>query len=348
MLRLPAPARTGTRPSDAGTTIVEVVVAALLLGMLAVVATTTAVAGQSASVANRSRVVAAGLAARELDFARQRLMVSADSAQDLVDEGAVTNDHPLDGSAPGADGYVVDGMGYTVERVAVQRVPGSTSVCAGGAFVQRLVTEVTVRVTWETMGAAQPYVLRQLFAPHRDEVPLEGKALVAVRVEDQLGAPAEGVEAVVSVASGSQTVTTDASGCAVAAVVVARAGEAVQVELTSSDRVAPDGRRSPVNQLPTVVPEELRSTSFTYARSGTLVVNVLGPDDAGRMLAVSDPAGMVMIEAPDEDSLGRTFTFTDRYPGTWGVVLHTGGVPSGFELLEVPAGGSATTTLVAP
>lgn len=348
MPRPPAPDRAAARPRDAGTTIVEVVVAAVLLGMLVVVATTVAVAGQSASVANRSRVVAAGLAARELDFARQRLAESVDSVTALVAEGSVRNAYPLDGSTGGGDPYVVDGMAYTVERTAVQRVPGSTSPCAGGAFVERLVTEVTVSVTWEAMGTARPYVLRQVFAPHRDEVPLEGKALVGVRVVDHVSAPADGVQAVVTGSSGAQTVTTDASGCAVAVVDADGHGQTVTVELVSSDRVDPVGQPAPVNHLSGVVAGELRTTSFTYARSGSLVVSVLGPDDEGRMLALSDPGGNVLIEGPDEGSLGRTFTLTGLYPGTWGVVLHTGGTPSGFDFLEVPPGGSATTLLVAP
>lgn len=316
-------------PGDAGMTMVEVVVAAVLLGIMAAVCTAALLQGQSTTIANRSRVVAAHLAARELDFVRQQLAASSVAAQALVGEGAVTNAHPVvDGRASGdPDAYVVDGMRYTVERTALARVLGSTSACEGGStYATKLATEVEVSVTWESMGSAQPHVLRQLFAPHKSLAPRTELGLIAVGVGDDLAAPVPGVVARARTTGGAvvATATTDSSGCAVLAVPAEHAGTQYDVSLTSPGvavHVDQTNNAEPVQAVFGVRPSELVRTSFTYARAGILEVHLVG-GDVGSRITLQHPDGMLTALDPDPGQVpgpdGMRFT-ARLWPGWWGV-----------------------------
>lgn len=334
---------------------VEVVVAALLLGMMAVIGTAAIVQGQSATVANRSRVVAAGLAARELDFARQQLAVSPAAAEALVGEGVVTNGNPLDRELPpgSPDGYVVDGMTYTVERRAGLRPLGETSACEGGsAFATKRATEVTVTVSWEAMGSAAPYVLRQMFAPHKDLAPDTDEALIAVAVRDDRAQPVPGVTARIVSSGGGQveTVTTDSSGCAVAAV---RAAPDLQFDVTLSSSgalyVDERGNAAPTQTLFAVQPTQISRTSFTYARAGTLTIHLAGGSQSSQITVVR-PDGELVVRSPDAGSGGTRVTVTGAYPGQWGAYPGTGAVPPGtqYPTVALAAGGTASLSLVIP
>lgn len=330
------------RPGDAGATLVEVVVAALLLGMLAAVGTTAVLAGQSVTVANRSRVVAAGLAAREIDYARQQLAADPGAAADLVGEGTRTNVHPLDPATPAGadDALVVDGMRYTVARVAEDRWLGETSACLGGPATGAApisATAVAVTVTWESMGSAAPYTLEQLFAPHRDREPAQERARVVVRVVDDLGEPAADVQARVQRIDGTQaqTVTTDGSGCAVAAVSPDAAGSDYQVTLgsTAPVRVAPDGAREPTTTVYAVAPGGIARTSFTYAVAGVLEVDTVGGHEYETLLVVAPDGTSTVYERGSRYAL---ITVPDCYPGVWRMRREYGTV---LESVVVPAGG---------
>ncbi len=334
---------------------VEVVVAALLLGMMAVIGTTALVQGQAATVANRSRVVAASLAARELDFVRQRLAVSPAAAEAVAGEGVVTNAHPLDPDLPAGDpaGYVVDGMTYTVDRRAGLRTLGATSACEGGStYATKRATEVEVTVTWEAMGTAAPYVLRQVFAPHKDVAPDTEDALVAVAVRDERNRPVAGVTARVAAADGSQveTATTDAAGCAVAAVGAAPSGSQYAVTLVTTGYVDPSGNSTPAQTLHGVVPTQISRASFAYARAGTLTVHLGGAATSSSLITVVRPDGELVVVSPDAGSGGTRVTITDAYPGQWGAYPGTGAVPPGadYRTVALAAGGQASISLVVP
>lgn len=340
------------RTGDAGSSIVEVLVASLLLGLMAVVGTAAVVSGQGITVANRARVVAAGLAARDLDFARQRLAVSPEGVDALVAEGAARNAHPLDDGGVAGEPYVVDGTAYTVERVAATRLPGSTSACEGGAFVEKLATEVTVTVTWERMGTADPYVLRQLFAPHQDVVPIEaGESLIAVAVTDHRGRPASGITASIAPLAGGPALTsavTDASGCAVARVQPGAGHADYTVTLSAAGWAAPDGTAEPTKDVVAVQGQTVRQTEFEYARTGTLTIRLRGAATSTSMVTIVHPDAAREPRVPDAGSGGTRITIADAYPGTWGA--YAGLVPpsEGGAQVELPAGGTASMEVVVP
>lgn len=332
---------------------VEVVVAALLLGIMATIGTAAIVQGQAATVANRSRVVAANLAARELDLARQRLAVSPAAVEALVAEGVVTNAHPLDETAsPGdPDGYVVDGMTYTVERRAGLRVLGDTSACQGGStYATKRATEVEVTVSWEDMRGARPQVLRQLFAPHQDLAPDTEDALVAVRVRDDGAQPVTGVTARATTTSGAlvATGTTDASGCVVLAVQPSAAGGQLDVTLSSAGVRHVDrwGNAAPVRTLYGVEVKEITRAEFEYARAGTVIIRLSG-GSASSQVTVVRPDGELVVRTPDAGSGGTRVTISDAYPGQWGVYPGTDAVPPGttYPFVTLPAGGSVELAL---
>lgn len=332
MPHLRHPARTRGRlescRGDAGMTMVEVVVAALLLGVMAAVCTATLLQGQAATVANRSRVAAAHLAARELDLVRQQLSASSVAAQALVAEGAVTNAHPVtDGAAAGdPDGYLVDGMRYTVERTAHARVLGSASACEGGStYATKLATEVEVTVTWEGMGGARPHVLRQLFAPHKSLAPRTDLGLIAVAVRDDRSLPVPGVvaRAVSTGGAVAASATTDSSGCAVLAVAADDAGSQYDVTLLAPGTATyldQANNAEPVQTVFGVRQSELSRTSFVYARAGTLVVHLVG-GDGGSRITLQHPDGVLTALDPDPGQVagpeGVRFT-TTLWPGWWG------------------------------
>lgn|GEM_PF-4317488 len=354
--------RTGDRSErrDAGMTMVEVVVAAVLLGVMAAVCTAALLQGQSATVANRSRVVAAHLAAREVDLVRERLAASSGAAQALVAEGLATNAHPVtDGAAPGdPDGYVVDGMRYTVERAARARVLGSTSACEGGStYATKLATEVEVTVTWEGMGTARPHVLRQLFAPHKSLAPRADLGLIAVAVGDDRRDPVPGVVARAVTAAGAvvATATTDSSGCAVLAVPADETGTRYDVSLRSPGAAVHLDQANdpePVQAVFGVRPSELSRTSFVYARAGTLVVHLVG-GDADSRITLQRPEGLLTVLEPDPDQVagpeGTRFTAT-LWPGWWGVhpfPPEEVDPTSEYATVMLPAGGTTTLHLEA-
>ncbi|GAB2458706.1 hypothetical protein [Xylanimonas ulmi] len=339
MSRHPAPPHAPGRADDAGSTLVEVVLAALLLGLLAVVGTAAVVQGQRVTVANRARVVAAHLAARELDFARGRLAATPTAAVEMVDEGDVVNEHPVDETrAPGdRDAYVVDGMRYTVRRVARLRDLGATAPCGDAVIgARRLATDVAVTVTWQDMGSALPFTLRQIVTAHRDAATASQDALVAVTVTDHHDQGVEGVRATVAGAGApGRSALTDSAGCALVAVAAPPSGEGINVTLTAeTPHVDPSGNTAPSRALFGVAPSQITRTAFTYARAGTLLIHLSGAAEDSP-ITIMRPDGTLTIALPDAGSGGALITVADAYPGTWAAYPGAAGLPPGQEYPSV-------------
>ncbi|HMO12101.1 MAG TPA: type II secretion system protein, partial [Actinotalea sp.] len=98
MPRQPHPiARTG----DHGVTLIEVVIAAVLVMILASTAVALILQTQDAQVDNRSRTAAASLAAREIDMVTEDFRRSRTAPVDIATAGVVVNPHPLAGGTVG-------------------------------------------------------------------------------------------------------------------------------------------------------------------------------------------------------------------------------------------------------
>ncbi|HEU4975885.1 MAG TPA: hypothetical protein VFT50_12400 [Baekduia sp.] len=173
---------------------VEVMVSAVLLVVMALATFSLIDHAGEASGQNRARAVASNLAHTELDRLRQ---LSFDAARTY---------HAV--SAP----KVVGGIRYTVASTAAWTADeGHALTCtasdgSGGAQYLR----ISSSVTWSAMGSAEPVVAESILTPRaRDLDPSAGS--LAFKVEDSLGQPVPGV----TVRAGGESLVTDEAGCVV-------------------------------------------------------------------------------------------------------------------------------------
>ena len=142
---------------ESGFSLIEVVVAMVVLLVFAGALSVTLLDGLNVSKASRQRVAASNLAARELEIVRNKFSSSDAAALAIAATSSVTNPNPL----VGAGTSNVDGTAYTVRR-DVQWLPTGTGVsaCDGGALVNSPSLQVFVTVTWPNMRTAQPVTRR--------------------------------------------------------------------------------------------------------------------------------------------------------------------------------------------
>jgi type II secretory pathway pseudopilin PulG len=232
---------------DDGFTIIEAVVAMVLLMILstAVLATTLSTLRLADQV--RSRTVATELAAREVATARGLIQDDAAAAEAMLLASAEDeiNLTPLDDGSVGDD-LSVGGRSFTVRRhVALSAVQGGDSVCASAVDtgITQLVATIEVTVTWDDRGVFAPVVLRErVLLPQGLSTGEGGNALVAVLVQDPTRDAADslGVSgATVAVQNGSVTIdgTTGDEGCALLLVPGTYADEVFTVSAEKSGYV---------------------------------------------------------------------------------------------------------------
>jgi len=160
------------------------IVVTVTLGMILKTAQVTA--------SNSRRVVAAGLANRQIESARSVLATQ-------IPNGAQTRVE------------TVGGVAYTVVQTANYLVPdASTSVCTGSGS-QLAYKLVTVTVTWPAMGTTKPIRADTLRTIGVGEGLDATKGSLAIAVTGATGAPVSGV----SLTAAGQQVTTGIDGCAV-------------------------------------------------------------------------------------------------------------------------------------
>jgi len=160
------------------------IVVTVTLGMILKTAQVTA--------SNSRRVVAAGLANRQIESARSQLATQ-------IPNGAQTRIE------------TVGGVAYTVTQTANYLAPdASTSVCTGSGS-QLAYKLVTVTVTWPAMGTTKPVRADTLRTIGIGEGLDATKGSLAVAVTGAGGAPVSGV----ALTAAGQQVTTGIDGCAV-------------------------------------------------------------------------------------------------------------------------------------
>ena len=160
---------TPERERETGLTLVEVVVALVVLGILAMATLGILLNTQRTSVDARARVGAANLAAREIDLVREKFLASDDGPLTVANEGVVVNGNPLTGGAVG-DPLELDGTQYTVRRSATWNIMGAgASACEGGSIVDHPALTVEVEVTWPGMGSTKPVRSSTILAPERGQ-----------------------------------------------------------------------------------------------------------------------------------------------------------------------------------
>lgn len=333
--------------SDDGLTLVEAVVAALLVGILAAVVLGIILQTQSAQIGNRGRVAAANLAAREIDLVRE-LFMSPDGGPEVVtDPAVVVNANPLTGGTVGEPLWV-DGVPYTVTRTAAWNPTGpGASACDGGSMVDYPSLTVSVSVTWPNMGSIQPVTSYATLAPEKGEGVQSTSSFVAVSVVDSKGRPSAGRSVSITAPGFSAPGTTDPTGCAVIEVSPSSSGTAYQATMTDTGYVDISGNPNPSKAVGTLTRGVLNnSVTFAYDRAGTVVLQVTGSG-----LTDGDVTG------------GQATLIAAEYSGSSGESLHTlGGLstsitglwptmysgyfgttaPSATHSVELPPGGTVT------
>lgn len=292
------------RGDDSGFTLVETVVAmVLLVGMIsAVLVILGAAAGTTGS--DRKRIAAANLAAREVEMVRNRFQNDTDMRTVTDDEaraamyatvGDTTNGYPLPGGTAG-DPLVVDGMPYTVQRQVTWLPLGSgASACDGGTLVDHPGLAVHVEVTWPSMAGVSPVVSDTVMTPPKGLVN-SSSGFAAVRVLDRDSQPSPSTPVTLLGPSGSFSDTTGPDGCSV--FMVADAGT-YTASASRLGYVAPDGGATP-SQARTVDIGELQGYELyldhASALQATLAVSGTAPDAGAYGLPQTAP-GMTVANS---------------------------------------------------
>lgn len=302
------------RGDDSGFTLVETVVAmVLLVGMIsAVLVILGAAAGTTGS--DRKRIAASNLAAREVEMVRNRFnnetdlrtVSTADAAAAMnATVGTTTNGNPLTGGTAGQP-LLVDGMPYTVERQVTWLPLGSSaSACDGGTVVNHPGLAVHVKVTWPGMAGVAPVISDTVLTPPKGLVN-STSGFAAVRVLDRDGQPAPSTPVTLTGPSGTQTYTTGTDGCAV---FVASAAGTYTALVSRTDYVGPDGNPTPTSAK-SVSAGQLQRYEFSYDRASklqaALAVSGNAPDGGVYALPQSPP-GMTIASSNLQPTGARAF-----------------------------------------
>lgn len=343
--------------ADAGFSMVELVVAMMVLGVMTMVVVGLVLQTQAMSVSNRSRVAAANLAARELDIVREEFTRDKNAPAGVADQGTVANPHQLTGQAQGQP-LTVDGTAYTVRRSSAWNLVGSgSSPCEGGALVNYPTLRVEVEVTWAGMGSVAPVVSEAVLAPKKDDKVAGTHGYVAVKVTNSKGQANPGRSVVVSSATESKTGTTDASGCAVVQVNPAASGTPYTVRLASAGYVDVSGVAEPVKSAGLVERGKLNNnTTFAYDTATTLRIRFV--DAAGDLVADSAVAGQpyTLVASEYAGSSGSTLLVADAatveltglWPTQYGAYFGTAPPADGYATVTPGGPGVPTIDVVVP
>lgn len=191
--RCPDPQLRRLRDGESGFALVEVMVSAVLLVVLALSTAAVFDRAQNTSSVNRSRGVAATLAQSDQEAIRQLPMTALAAGY-----------HPVPATK------LVGGIPYTVTSTAVwtQDAGGPVTCSSTGGRVEYLRTQTTV--TWPAMGSTKPVVADGIVSPGVAALGASKGALtVLLSKADGSGTP--GIPVTVE----GITATTDENGCAV-------------------------------------------------------------------------------------------------------------------------------------
>ena len=203
--------------ADGGLTLVEVMVAFLVLMILSSAVLTILLTAAKTAREDKVRVAASNLAAREIEIVRQYFDSSAAAVKDVVDPGhaIVTNPDPI-GTGTAGQPLVLDGVPFTVTRTVQVQVSGAgKSPCDGGDQVAHPSYSVTATVTWPNMGITRPVTNQTILTPPKGVLQDDTTGYLAVKVLNAAGNASNGVVVTASGPAGTFPATTDTSGCAV-------------------------------------------------------------------------------------------------------------------------------------
>ena len=200
-------------PRDQGMTLVEVLVAITIFGVMA--GAILALLGGAIRLTkdDKFHMEAASLAMRELEITRDAFS-SAARGPTTIDTNQVVNGSPLAGGTVGQP-IVVDNVAYTVTRTAQWSEMGSTaaSTCDEGGSIELAYLRVRVDVTWPGLGDRPPVSMDTVMTPPKGTYSqLTGH--IGVKVIDASGAPFSGRTVTASGPAGTFSEVTSSDGCA--------------------------------------------------------------------------------------------------------------------------------------
>ncbi|WP_315095265.1 type II secretion system protein [uncultured Cellulomonas sp.] len=340
----------GARGADQGFSLIELVVAMVVLGTMAMAVIGVIMNAQSQGVANRSRIAAANLAAREIDLVREEFAATKTGPVNLAAAGYVVNPHPLSGGTAGQP-LTIDGREYTIVRTAQWNIAGTgASACEGGSLVAYPTLGVTVSVTWPDMGNVQPVVSTAALAPDKETGVDSTDSFIAAKVRDQNADPLTGIP--VTATGGATTIGyTDASGCAVIRVSPAVAGTAYTITVADSSYVDLSGTPNPSKNSGVILQGQIYAgASFSVAKAASVTVKIVRSDGVPLTDAQASGSTVTLVASQFSGASGESpriatgvlTTFANLWPTGYGAYF--GNVPptGGYDVHELPPGGHIT------
>lgn len=254
--RIPAWFRARLHRDERGFTMIEVMAAILIFGVLITGIATMQGTTLNLIRNNRNRSVAANLASQEMDTVRSTAFTSL-----TVGQTTSTRD--------------VDGVPYTVTResewIASDANAGACDAPAGSdpAFLR-----VTVSVSWPAMRGVEPAQAQTVVTPPVGTYD-ESSGHLAISVVDRDGAPQGGIPVTIA-GPQTQSQTTSSDGCVFFAFLPAGAYTATA---SAAGYVSDQFVAAPVQPV-TVTVGAISSLLFLYDQAATLDLTPIGKDVA--------------------------------------------------------------------
>jgi type II secretory pathway pseudopilin PulG len=282
---------------DEGVTLVEVMTASLIFLIVSTTVLYGLMRAQQTTRENRQRTVAANVAAREMDTAR--------NVSDLATLGNTAYD------------FTVAGEVYHVLRTAewINR-DATASPCDGGTGRFVAYKRINVRVTWASMGKVAPVQSDSIVNPGVGSYdPTLGN--LGVSVLDRSAAPRSNVSITVTGATGTRTQTSGSDGCAFFAQLVPGTYTVKATEVGSVDEqgvVTPVATQSVNTGTTTAV-------RFTYDHASSLALalgSATHPAPANLPVTLANtrlqPSGVKrVVTAGTAPTIAGLFPFTSGY-----------------------------------
>lgn len=314
--------RSRAQASD-GFGLVELMIAIVVFAVLSAAVLTTLNFAIGLTRANRNRVAASNLAARELEIVR-RDFSSATRGPQTIALNAVIDPTPLPGGTAG-EPLVVDNVSYTVTRTAQWTTTGAAapaSPCDDGSSDELTAMKVHVEVTWTNMGSVSPIVADTLLTPRKGTYS-STTGHIAVKVINRNGVGAGGHTVTISGPSGTISGATASDGCALFAFLTPGS---YTVSVSTSGYVDRQGGTTPTTTA-VVSTAQIWKGTFDYARAATINATFVKAD-------ASHPLPAVMDLTLDLGNAGLLPAGSISRPGT-GVTRSVGGLwpyLSGYQL----------------
>jgi type II secretory pathway pseudopilin PulG len=289
--------------SDSGFALLEVVVSAAVLAIMAL-AVLSGIDGAAASSAReKARAVAVSLA--EADQERLRSMSVTDLATAAATSTFVVPD-------PAGTTRTVDGVTYTIVSKAqwVRDADGASVSCTSTSAADYF--HISSTVTSRIVGSNIPAVtMDSISAPNVAYSSTRGT--LAVQVLDAKGNPVP--NALVNVTGGTSpppSKTTNSLGCAVFEQVPTNtAGVDYTAKLGTAGWIDPSANPTP-SQTQKVFPGQLTMMNFTYDRAATVTTNVVtyAPGSTAAVPGVTIPSKASQVTTVNSKATGKLFPST--------------------------------------